>query len=202
MFKENLLIYILFLLSGVSALAYQVIWQRVLFSTFGVNIDSITIIVSTFMLGLGLGALIGGKLADFYKNKQIILFILIEILIGTFGFFSYEIIAYVGNLFVLSTSFVIFIVNFSTLLIPTILMGATLPILITYIYRSSKNIGYATGILYSYNTFGAAIGALIVGFVALMYYDIPTTIKLISANNFIIAFFAFLISTKAQNEAS
>ena len=47
----------LFFVSGVAALVYQVCWQRLLFSAFGVDIDSVTIIVSVFMLGLGLGAL-------------------------------------------------------------------------------------------------------------------------------------------------
>jgi len=197
MLKINSLIYILFLLSGVSALAYQIIWQRVLFSTFGVNIDSITIIVSTFMLGLGLGALIGGKLADKYNTKQLLMFIIIEILIGIFGFFSYELILYIGDFFILSSSFVIFIANFSILLLPTILMGSTLPILITYIYKSSGNIGFTTGMLYSFNTLGAALGAFFVGFISLMFFDIPSTIKIASANNFLVAFITFIIYKKA-----
>ena len=53
----------LFLISGLAALIYQIVWQRVLYAAFGVNIESITIIVSIFMLGLGLGSLVGGLLA-------------------------------------------------------------------------------------------------------------------------------------------
>jgi hypothetical protein len=40
---------------------YQSCWQRLLFEPVGVDIESVTIIVSTFMLGSGLGALAGGK---------------------------------------------------------------------------------------------------------------------------------------------
>src|SRR5437868_7031723 len=50
----------LFFVSGFPALLYQVVWQRALFSIFGINIESVTVIVSAFMLGLGLGSMAGG----------------------------------------------------------------------------------------------------------------------------------------------
>jgi xanthine/uracil permease len=49
-----------FFLSGAVALIYQVCWQRLLFAVVGVDIESVTPIVSAFMLGLGLGAALGG----------------------------------------------------------------------------------------------------------------------------------------------
>lgn len=53
-----------FFISGCSALIYQVCWQRALYGVIGVDIDSITIIVSVFMLGIGMGGMAGGWLAD------------------------------------------------------------------------------------------------------------------------------------------
>jgi len=53
-----------FFLSGVCALVYQVGWQRSLYGIIGVDIDSITIVVSVFMLGIGVGGMLGGWLAD------------------------------------------------------------------------------------------------------------------------------------------
>jgi len=50
---------VLFIISGFSALIYQVVWQRILFTAFGVNIESITLIVSIFMFGLGIGSISG-----------------------------------------------------------------------------------------------------------------------------------------------
>ena len=47
----------LFFISGFSALIYQVVWQRLLFAAFGVNIESVTVTVSLFMFGLGVGVL-------------------------------------------------------------------------------------------------------------------------------------------------
>src|SRR3954462_9024485 len=57
------LLCVLFFFSGFPALIYQLVWQRALFRIFGVNIESVTIVVTAFMLGLGLGSLAGGWLS-------------------------------------------------------------------------------------------------------------------------------------------
>lgn len=59
----------LFLVSGFAALIYQIVWERALFSAFGVNIESITIVVSLFMLGLGLGSMAGGIVARRFPGR-------------------------------------------------------------------------------------------------------------------------------------
>src|SRR3984885_14296950 len=78
----------LFLVSGAAALIYQVCWQRLLYESVGVDIESVTIIVSTFMLGLGLGSLAGGELADRYPRRALELFALVELATAVFGVFS------------------------------------------------------------------------------------------------------------------
>ena len=80
----------LFFGSGFAALLYQIAWQRMLFGWYGVDLDSISVIVSIFMLGLGIGALLGGWLADRFQRNRIFVFAMIELTIGTFGFFSWE----------------------------------------------------------------------------------------------------------------
>ena len=77
-----------FFLSGIAALIYQVAWQRLLFGAFGVDIESVTIVVSTFMLGLGCGALWGGQIADRFGAYVITVFAFFEIGIGIFGITS------------------------------------------------------------------------------------------------------------------
>ncbi|HOW88929.1 MAG TPA: hypothetical protein PL037_01500, partial [Elusimicrobiales bacterium] len=81
-------LHLLFFFSGCSALIYQVMWQRLLFTAFGVDINSITIVVSVFMFGLGIGGLLGGYLADFFPARALGLYIGIEVLIAVFGFLS------------------------------------------------------------------------------------------------------------------
>src|SRR5437588_12569336 len=79
---------VLFFASGFAALLYQIAWQRMLFGWYGVDLDSVSAIVSIFMLGLGLGALVGGWLADQFQRHRILVFSLIELTIATFGIFS------------------------------------------------------------------------------------------------------------------
>src|SRR3954471_2615696 len=85
-----------FFLSGFAALVYQVCWQRLLFVALGTDIDSITIIVSTFMLGLGVGALAGGALHDRYPDRILPLFAGAEAGIGMFGLATPHLIADLG----------------------------------------------------------------------------------------------------------
>jgi predicted membrane-bound spermidine synthase len=167
---------LLFLFSGAAALIYQVCWQRLLYESVGVDIDSVTIIVSTFMLGLGLGALAGGEIADRYPERTVELFALIEIATGIFGAFSPWLIHAISAATVSRSLTTIAAANFTLLLIPTILMGATLPVLVTHVVRLYKNIGVSVGVLYCANTLGAALGAAVTGFVVLYYFGLTTTI--------------------------
>ena len=177
------LLIIPFFLSGVAALVYQLSWQRLLFVAFGVDIESITIIVSTFMLGLGVGALLGGQLADRYPGRIIELFAGAEFLIGTFGFFSPKLIAMVGEATIQSSLPVVATANFALLLVPTVLMGATLPMLVAFLVVTVRNVGVSIGGLYFVNTLGAAFGAFVVGMIWLHYFELDTTIYSASALN-------------------
>jgi spermidine synthase len=67
-------IFVLFLASGIPASIYEIVWQRSLFAIYGINIESVTIVVSAFMLGLGLGSLWGGALSRSPRFSPIRLF--------------------------------------------------------------------------------------------------------------------------------
>src|ERR1700734_459155 len=80
--------YLLFFVSGFPALLYQIVWQRALFTIYGVNIESVTVIVTVFMLGLGLGSLAGGRLSTWPRIRALRAFGAIEVSIGAFGIVS------------------------------------------------------------------------------------------------------------------
>ena len=86
----------LFFFSGFPALIYQLIWQRALFLIFGVNIELVTIVVTAFMLGLGLGSLAGGWLSKRREIPPLLLLAAIELLTGAFGLASLSIFDKVG----------------------------------------------------------------------------------------------------------
>src|SRR5215813_11760360 len=79
---------LLFFCSGMPALIYQIVWQRALFAIYGVNSESVTVVVSAFMMGLGLGSLLGGWLSTQLKNRGILAFALAELATAGFGLIS------------------------------------------------------------------------------------------------------------------
>jgi MFS family permease len=121
---------VLFFFSGFPALIYQLTWQRALFRIFGVNIESVTIVVTAFMLGLGLGSLAGGWLS---KRRGIPLLPLlggIELMTGAFGLLSLQIFDRVSAFTIGLPLPTTAAVSLALVIVPTLLMGATLPVLV------------------------------------------------------------------------
>lgn len=187
---------LLFFCSGVSAIIYQIVWQRVLFASFGTDIESITIIVSVFMLGLGLGSLIGGAMSNASEKKLINYFIFFETAIGLFGLISIPLIEYISQVTLhLSGGWLPFIV-FAILVIPTFAMGATLPVLVTYLFKQTKSVGNSVTRLYYINTLGSAIGCLVTVGILFVIGTRQSTIYAAALLNFLIALLTFIYSRK------
>lgn len=152
------IVYAVFLLSGVAALLYQLVWQRCLFTIYGTDSESIAIIVAVFLLGLGLGSLIGGKFSERPNLPAITIFAALELAVAAFGFVSIDLFTTVGNLTDTSGRWVAGLSSFGLLLIPTTFMGATLPILVRHVVDQTHSVGDSVGRLYFVNTLGAAMG--------------------------------------------
>lgn len=183
----------IFFISGFSALVYQVSWQRLLFTGFGVDLTSITLIISVFMMGLGIGAFFGGRIADKFSSKIILIFCVVELFIGMFGLVSYYLILGLQSVLVHVSLPVLSVFTFLLLLLPTFLMGLTLPLLTGYFNQFIDNIGQSIGTLYFYNTLGAAIGALATGFILFNYLTLSQTIQLAAVFNIAIAGLIFML---------
>src|SRR5262249_925793 len=138
----------LFFLSGFAALLYQIAWQRELFGWYGVDLDSVSAIVSVFMLGLGVGAMAGGWLADRFAHGRLLVFSLFELTMGVFGFFSLDIVDGVGALLGADSLPRLVVLTFLVFVVPTCAMGATLPVLVTELVDITDNVGFSTGTLY------------------------------------------------------
>jgi predicted membrane-bound spermidine synthase len=177
----------LFGFSGLAALVYQVCWQRLLHAAFGVDIVSVTITVSAFMMGLGVGALAGGILADKYPKRILVLFAVAELAIGAFGAVSAGLIAAVADATMQGSPAVVALASFLLLLIPTTLMGATLPMLVAHCLQAYRTVGSSIGMLYFINTLGAAAGAAVTGFVWFHYFGVQATIHAAAVLNFLVA---------------
>jgi MFS family permease len=182
----------LFFLSGFAALLYQIAWQRELFGWYGVDLDSVSAIVSVFMLGLGVGAMAGGWLADRFAQRRILIFSLIELTMGVFGFFSLDIVDGVGALLGADSLPRLVVLTFLVFVVPTCAMGATLPVLVTELVDITDNVGFSTGTLYFINTLGAAAGALAGGLVLLSLYGLDGVVAIAAVLNLSVSAVAYL----------
>lgn len=185
----------LFFISGASALCYQLIWQRILFATFGINIESVTIIVSLFMFGLGIGALLGAKLQRF-PQKLLFLFVAFEIAIGFFGLASKPLIDWLGGLPAIDSLWMIAAATYAIFAIPTLLMGATLPLLVGYINRTVAHTGKSTSLLYASNTLGAAAAAFLIVECLFVFFGLQAVIHIAVGLNWLTAASALLLCKK------
>ena len=157
------LVLIVFLLSGVAALLYQVIWQRMLVMFSGVDVYSSTIIVAAFMAGLGIGNLVGGYVADrSSRRRNLLLFAGAELAIAAFSVISrplyYDLLYQRLGPYALPAP-VMAALLFGSLLWPTFFMGLSLPLLARAMTERIERAASIVGALYGVNTLGAAIGA-------------------------------------------
>jgi spermidine synthase len=147
----------LFFISGFPALIYQIVWQRALFTIYGVNVESVAVVVAAFMLGLGLGSLCGGYVSARYPKHTILLFGVAELAIALFGINSLSLFHWAAKYTAGASLGHTVVFSLLLLLLPTMLMGATLPLLVTHLVRTSKDVGYSVATLYFVNTLGSAV---------------------------------------------
>jgi predicted membrane-bound spermidine synthase/tetratricopeptide (TPR) repeat protein len=185
-----------FFVSGAAGLVYQVVWTRMLTQIFGNTTYAIATVLSAFMAGLAIGSYLFGKIADRGKN-DFLLYGVLEAGVGLYGFavpwlFALAQKAY-GPIFGLNESYpflfnlVLFFLSFVLLVFPTLLMGATLPVLSRFYVRSFSQFGRRVGDLYATNTLGAVIGCAAAGFFLIPTLGMRTTVYVAAALNLVIA---------------
>ena len=181
------MIYPVFLISGGAAILYQLAWQRSLFRLLGSSMESVTMIVTAFMLGLGLGSLAGGAVSRRFRWPLPLIFGAFEVGIGAFGFASMPVFAWIASRTSEAEGISIGLVAFVAVLIPTLLMGATLPILVAYLVRQSGNVGRSVGMLYFINTLGSAFASLAASLWVFGRLGLADTVHLAAGINLLIA---------------
>jgi predicted membrane-bound spermidine synthase len=191
------LVSILFFLSGAAGLIYQTVWVRLLELYFGVTLTATTLIVAAYMAGLGLGSLLGGRIAAKSRNT-ILLYGLIEAGVGIFGIFSPSLINWIGQNTAGSPYILVFFLSFVLLLLPTLLMGMTLPLLTQAFVTQVETSGQVIGLLYGINTLGAAVGALISGYFLMGWLGFGGALLVAAALNFTIGLSAIPLRSRFE----
>jgi spermidine synthase len=184
------LVVALFALTGFSALCLQVVWQRVISIHGGVDLFSSATVVAAFMAGLGLGNLLGGTLADrLGPSRSILAFAVANLGIGLFGWASIAIF-YDGYRTLaehVQSLPAAFAFHFVLLVIPTTLMGLSLPLLSRGMVRGVGEAASVVSRLYAANTLGAAAGAAVGGWVLLGNLGFDGTVQVASSMNLVAA---------------
>src|SRR4051812_24600511 len=161
-----------FFLSGVGSLALEVVWTRELRLVFGSTTLAASTILVAYMLGLGLGGLLGGRVAGRIE-RGVRAYGWIEIAIGAYALLVPWLLAQLPalNRSLLAgmdfwpAVFCRFAIALALLLPPTVLMGATLPVLVAALARRSARVADGAGLLYGLNTLGAVVGVFLATFV-------------------------------------
>ena len=199
---ENLLLSGLFLLSGMPALIYQVVWQRALFSIYGVNSESVAVVVSAFMLGLGLGSLTGGWLSARFPKQSILMFGMAELGIALFGLSSLHIFRWAAAYTSGANLPSVVVFSLALLLIPTMLMGATLPILVEHLVRRSGHVGASVSRLYFVNTLGSAIACYLCARFLLHEFGQSGSVSIAASLNMVVGATAYLYGRRYGKAAA
>jgi len=157
-YNNRIIIFLIMFSTGLASLLYEVVLISVVTTIVGATEVSLSIVLASFLLGLAIGALIGGH---FVKKKfnLIRILMIIELLVAIFGF---TFLSFVSQ-FVSSGVPIhyIFWIIIGSLLIPTILMGMEIPIAVAILEKSAK--AKATGFVYFSDTLGGVVGALFAG---------------------------------------
>lgn len=175
---------IVFLLSGIPALIYEVVWARFLATAFGTTTGATALVIAAFMAGLGFGSVYWGKRVD-TSARPVRLFSLLQFGIALAGLIIILIFKNMPSLYrtlfsILRTGptsslVIIFIISFLLMFIPTFFMGGTFPVMSRAFVWREKDIGRDVGKLYTVNTFGGIIGAGAAGFILIAYTGLTIT---------------------------
>ena len=197
----------LFFLSGACGLVYQVVWARMLTVVFGATVLAVSTVLSAFMAGLALGSFLLGRRVDRVR-RPLRVFALLEAGVGSYALLFPTLCGEIGS----SAAGLLpalgpegggalypalrFATSFALLLVPTVLMGATLPALTKFVVHRLSEVGMRVGLLYGVNTLGAVAGVVLITFFLMEALGLETSTYAVAAVNFTVAAVAWLIDRR------
>jgi spermidine synthase len=200
-----LLLVILFFLSGFLALVYEVVWIRKLGLVFGSTSIALSTVLGIFFGGIALGSFLFGRMAGRCRNP-VRVYAWLELGVGAFALLFPTLLGLVdrfyGGLyagaetrFLLLTFYRVLLVM-PLIMIPTTLMGGTLPVLSRHFVSSHAHLSTRIGVLYAINTLGGALGAYLCGFYLIYWLGVDATNYAAGAVNLLVGAAAWLLSLR------
>ncbi len=202
-----LLLLACFSLSGLAALIYETAWTQQFALVFGASELAVATVLAAYMAGLTAGAAIAGRLVGRIR-RPILVYAVLELGIAlaalavpaALRLATRLQVVVLGGLEVppeagsLASALFYLAASFAILLIPTGLMGATLPLLARHAVRRDREVGPRVGLLYTANTAGAAAGTLLAAFVLLPRLGLGRTVLAAVGANLLVFVLAALLA--------
>lgn len=199
------LVFTLFFISGACGLIYEVVWSRMMMLIFGRSVLAVGTVLAAFMSGIALGSYLLGKYADRSRNP-LRLYAFYEVGAGLAAFIASFLLIRITPVYVwvhatfgespLVFDVVRYFIAFSLLIVPTVLMGATLPILSRVIVTRVARVGRELGSLYAINTVGAVAGSLAAGFYLIGRLGLHGAVDVAVFGNLAVGIIAWFASTR------
>lgn len=197
--------FLLFFCSGATALIYEVVWSKYLSLMLGSTVQAQTVVLAVFMGGLALGNYLIGRWSD-WTRQPLAGYGFLEVGIGGYAFFFETLYSFADRIFVLLGSRMLDqpglmlllkgLLSVALLLLPTVLMGGTLPLLAAWLQRSSEDAGRWSARFYSLNSLGAVFGAACAGFYLIRALGLASTLQMTALANIIVGFTAVGLSRR------
>jgi spermidine synthase len=196
-----------FFLSGATGLIYEVLWARMLGLVFGATTLAVSTVLAAFMGGLALGSALAGR-SGVRVKRPVRAYGLLEIGIALYALAVPLLFRLVDNLYAIiwqhfhpgffGFSLCRFVLSCVMLLVPTTLMGATLPLLSAALLRARGQTSTSVTKLYTRNLAGAICGSVAAGFLLLPVFGVHTTIYIAAVINILIGLATILADRRIE----
>lgn len=196
-----------FVLSGVAGIIYEVVFAKSLALTFGSTSLAQTTVLATYMGGIGLGSLLGARFVS-RRSDPLRVYAFCELLIAGWCLLAPVMLSAARDVYVQlaknsdpsapGTIALQVLLGAGTLLIPTVLMGATTPALARYFTSMKDELGPRVRLLYGANTLGAGLGAMLTGYALLPALGIQRTLLVAVLANMAAAVFALRLHARTE----
>lgn len=194
-------------ISGGASMAYQVAWTRALSLALGSSTYAFTAMLTTFLVGLALGALVVSRSLRLRARTGLAAFALVELAAALAVVLMLPVLGRLPNALVLvlrwaglthaSMVATQFGLSFAVMILPTLLIGATFPLLLAGLSRDRQRLGRDVGLVYGANTVGTILGSILAGFVLIRAIGIQNTILAAAAANLAVGLMVLVASPEA-----
>jgi spermidine synthase len=159
----------LFFLSGLSGILFEILWTRIFTFLLGGTTQSVSAVITAFMLGLGVGSAVFGRLVDGRVRRPLVLYGLLELGVALSGLAAFYGFQHIESLYAAlytrapqaTVKWLVFLIAFVFIAIPATLIGGTLPALVRHAVEKAEGVKAALGRLYALNSLGSSAGAIL-----------------------------------------